>query len=304
MKKKLAMVGAGLTIGSALLVTSAFADIGGAGGGYEAYKTAIKTTAAAENATQHYVLSVKDNGAELLNVNGTLKESRKAGGVSGSAEIAAGAASERLEFYHQDGAMIFKSGSSDTYNVATEKNEADRADSHDWDRQDPAVGQGLEKLVDALVGNLKNNVNLSKEADGTQAIDMTLKGSQIPAALNVIGSLVVKEALNAENAHRDSALKDTGVVGIDLSRLDAKLPRLTQDVNVDEVSLRAEIDANHYIVHQVVELAVTGKDEAGVSHRLAVSADIDTSDVNGTTPDTVDLTGKKINKIEADKLQD
>ncbi|MDG0790497.1 hypothetical protein OMP38_06275 [Cohnella ginsengisoli] len=300
----MAMVGAGLTIGSALLVTSAFADIGGEGGGYEAYKTAVKTTAAASNATQHYVLSVQDNGQELLNVNGTLKASKAARGVSGSAEIATGAASELLEFYHQDGSTIFKSGSSDTYNVASEKDAADRAEGHDFDREDPAVRQGLEKLVDALVGHLKNNVNLSDGADGAQAVDMTLKGSQIPATFNVIGSLVVKEALNAENAHQDSALKDTGVVGIDLSRLDAKLPRLTQDVNVDEVSLHAEIDGNHYIVHQIVELAVTGKDEAGVSHRLTVSADIDTSDVNATTPDTVDLTGKKINKVEPGKLQD
>lgn len=304
MKKKLAMVGAGLTIGSALLVTSAFADIGGAGGGYEAYKTAVKTTAAASNATQHFVLSVKDNGQELLNVNGTLKESKTERGVSGNAEIATGAASEQLEFYHQDGATIFKSGSSDTYNVATETDEADRAEGHDWGPEDPAVGQGLEKLVDALVGNLKNNVNLSGGTGGAQAVDMTLKGSQIPAAFNVIGSLVVKEALNAENAHRESAMKDTGVVGIDLSRLDAKLPRLTQDVNIDEVSLHAEIDANHFIVHQIVELVVTGKDEAGASHRLTVGADIDTWDVNATTPDTVDLAGKKINKVEADKLQD
>ena len=50
MKKKVMFIGAGLTIGSAFVVMSAFANMGGADG-YEAYKSAIKHTAAITSAT-------------------------------------------------------------------------------------------------------------------------------------------------------------------------------------------------------------------------------------------------------------
>ena len=127
MKKKVMFIGAGLTIGSALLVTSAFANMGGADG-YEAYKSAIKHTAAITSATHGITLSVQDNGNELISATTTVKESDTDGGVSGQAVIRAGETPQTFDFYNQAGKQVFKAGDSDTYYVGSNAGWSDRRD--------------------------------------------------------------------------------------------------------------------------------------------------------------------------------
>jgi hypothetical protein len=299
MKKKVLMMGAGLTLGSALLVSSAFADIGGAKG-YEAYKSALKNTATVASTTQNISVSILDNGNELMSATTTLKENGAIGGVSGIAAIKAGATSQTIEFYDQGGKKIIKVGDSDTYNVITESGR-EKWKGKDDRLEDPALNKEMENVVDALVGNLKNYVNLNHTSDGKKTVDVTLTGSQIPAAANVIGSLLVKEALNGKHAQDEwnsQELSNKALGGLNVQQITANFPKLTQDVNIDEVALHAAIDENNYISSQEIDFTISGKDASGQAHKVVISTDIGLSNVNATTPDVIDLAGKKINTIQ------
>ncbi|MNC59824.1 hypothetical protein D3C75_1096580 [compost metagenome] len=51
---------------------------------------------------------------------------------------------------------------------------------------------------------------------------------------------------------------------------------------------------------QQVDITFTGLDAAGASHTLTASFDVQLSAINGTTPDTIDLTGRQVVQVKAD----
>jgi len=62
--------------------------------------------------------------------------------------------------------------------------------------------------------------------------------------------------------------------------------------------VQAVIDSNNVITAQQLSLTLTGQDANGTSHELSVKAQIQLSQPNGTTPDTVDLSGKQVQQAK------
>jgi hypothetical protein len=308
MKKKVMMIGAGLTVGSALLITSAFAGIGGSEG-YEAYKDALKASASITNATQHVTVKLSDNGNPLLEVKAKVKDDQASGAASGSVTLRTGAAEAgTYEFYDWDGQTVMKSSHSDTYRLFDEP--ADEWEARHGGSLDAsehaAISNGAERIVDALVGNLKNNFVLEQDADGGAIVNVELSGAQIPAVANTIGSLIIKEAMNGEHKAPEpqdiQAYEDVqDLLGIDLEQLGSSMPRLTDNVNIDRVGLKAELDANDYIDSHDVSFTISGTDEAGKAHTIVLQASIEVTDRNATKPDTIDLNGLKVEKVDLER---
>jgi hypothetical protein len=294
MNKKLMLMGAGFTLGSTLLVTSAFAGIGDAPG-YEAYKSAVKTTMTAQNMTEKVALSLQDNGSELLHVDSTAKTDKTKHTASVDATVKAGGTTESFQVYRQDGQQIVKSGASDVYMVfGNGKSRSEKAPKEHNDKNDQVIRNEVENVIDALVGNLKNYVTLTPGADGTKTISVQLNGNQIPTAANAIASLFVKTAATGE--HQGKAPQ--APFGSELQQLRNNLPKLTQDIQIGEVDLNASVDAQNHITNQKINVTVTGKDDTGAAHQVVISADIGLSDFNATTPDHVDLTGKHVQTVD------
>ena len=290
MNKKLAMIGAGVVAGSMLLMSSVYAGVGSASG-YEAYKTAIKNTASIDNVTHTVKVSIEDNGKPVIQVASTMKSDGERS--SGSAEISLpGGETQSLEFFHQDDRQILKSGSSDVYRILETDNEFRNRFKHREDEaklHDPGFSREVEKVIDTLVGNLKNDVTLSQEGE-TKEIALKLEGGRIPALANAIGSLLIRESgrdhpvsprTNADNP-----------LGIDLSSLKDGLPKLTEEIRIDAVILTADVNADDLLTEQTAEIRVSGKDADGVQHEAVVKLEASLSAFGATTPDTVDLTGK------------
>ncbi len=310
MKKKVMMIGAGLTVGSALLITSAFAGIGGSEG-YEAYKDALKASASITNATQHVTVTLTDNGNSLLEVQAKVKDDQASGAASGSVTLRTGAADAgTYEFYNTDGQTVMKSSHSDTYRLIEEPADdwgARHDDSLDASEH-AAMSDGAERIVDALVGNLKNSFVLEEEADGGAVVNVDLSGSQIPAIANTIGSLIIKEAMNAEHQAPEpqdmQAYEDVrDLLGIDLEQLGASMPRLTDNVNIDRVGLKAELDANDVIDSHDFSFTISGTDEAGKAHTIVLQASVEVTDRNATKPDVIDLTGRKVETVDLEQYK-
>lgn len=297
MNKKWIMVGTGLTLGSALFVTSAFAGIGDAAG-YDAYKSAIKNTVSVANVTKNVSLSVQDNGVKLLDVNTTIKSDSAARAASANVSVKAGETSDSATFYKQDGKGIVKTGDSDVYGVIDMSGHEWHEGKHEGkDPADSTFAKERENVIDALVGSLKEHVTLTPQADGTKQIALQLNGSQIPAVANAVSSLVIKGAASGHHQGKPEHLQQNPF-GSELEQFKNSLPKLSQDIQIRQVNLHAAVDAQNRITDQTVKVAISGKDDKGAAHEIVIDAVVDLSGFNETTPEQVDLTGKQVQNIE------
>jgi hypothetical protein len=319
MKKKWIVMGAAAGISAVMLTVSAMSAMAGTSG-YDAWKSAFKQTKTAESISGRVSLTVTDNGTELVNARAAFKKSGE--GASAAVTLQAGGAERGLNAYLQNGKAIVKTSASDVYYVM-EHGEGDRSYGPPWMRDggkhepDPAFAAGVERVIDALAGNLKDHVTLKEQADGGKQVSLLLSGNQVPLVANAIGSLLLRHASSGEapwhdgkpdwaakwhdgedkTAGQDGANGGAGAFGDHPFFADSfkpSFPKLTDDIRVEAINLDATIDPNNDIDEESVEIRISGKDEAGSVHNVVVHADIDLYDVNATTPDTVDLTGKQV----------
>jgi hypothetical protein len=291
MNKKLALMGVGVAVGTMMMITSAYAGIGDSSG-YNAYKTAVKTTMDIQNVTRNIDVSVVDNGAALLNVNSTMKSAGTEEPGSINVDVKGGSTAQTIQYYNQDGKRIVKTSGSDVYQIVDTKNGQDHA-NHQEGQSDAAMKQEMENVVDALVGNLKDYVSVN-EANGVKDINFQLTGSQIPTVVNTIGSVFVKQGAS-DRLHTPKASE---TLGVNVASIKDSLPKLTQDIKIESVSMNANVDADNHITTQAAQLQISGKDAQGTAHDVVVKVNIGLSDFNKTTPDTVDLTGKKVETVQ------
>ncbi|NOU97051.1 hypothetical protein GC093_28070 [Paenibacillus sp. LMG 31456] len=302
-RKKLALIGTGVTVGTFLLITSAYAGIAETSG-YDTYKSAIKNTVTAKSMTDTVAVSIQDNGKQVVSVNAIVKKDKPANAVSANVNIQGGGSDQSVNVYTTaDGKKVIKTGASEVYNVFDAK---DTQHGREMKKEKADVGQGdkfnqeAENLIDALVGNLKQYVNETAAVDGSKEIHVSLSGSQLPTAVNAVGSFLVKKASHDSlKAHESDTSNKKELFGADLSSLKQAMPKLTQDVAITNVDIQASVDANNTITKQKATLAISGKDESGAAHMVTVNVDLGISGLNTTTPDSIDLTGKQVQTVDA-----
>ncbi|PYI53870.1 hypothetical protein [Paenibacillus flagellatus] len=309
MKKKWIAMGTGVGIGAVMLTVSAMSAMAGTSG-YEAWKSALKQTRTAQSVAGTAAVTVSDNGSELFGASAAFKKGAGDSGASATVTLSAGAVTKGANLYLQDGKAIVKTSDSDVYRVAEHGGGKGPKWRHDGAREggpDPEFAEGAERVLDALVGSLKDHVTLQSEADGGKRVSLHLTGSQVPVAVNAIGSLLVRGASDGPHGGWKHGVegKGEGEAAEDFhalfaSGLEHDWPKLTKDIRVDDIRLDATIDAANYFDRKSAEIRIVGKDDAGAEHSVVVRADIDLSGVNATTPDSVDLTGKQVEKIEHD----
>jgi hypothetical protein len=300
MNRKLALIGTGVTVGTFLLITSAYAGVTDSSG-YESYKTAIKTTVAAKSMTQAVALNVLDNGSSVLSVNGTVKKNNETDATSADVSVTGGGKEQTVNVYKSNNQTVLKTADSDTYKVITGKGEGGNGQKQKEEAdfaQGDTFNKEAENLIDALVGNLKQYVSEAPATNGGKDIHISLSGNQIPTVVNAFGSFLVKKASHdSMNANTDNAVNST--FGTDINGLKQALPKLSQDVAITNVDIQATVDSNNFIVSQKANLTIAGKDDSGTAHTVVVSVDLGLSGLNTTTPDSIDLTGKQVQTVDS-----
>lgn len=300
MNKKLAMIGAGVVAGSVLLMSSVYAGVGSAPG-YNAYKSAIKNTAKVDNVTDNIKLSVVDNGKVLIQVDSILKTGKDDSTDSAAITLLTGDTKQSIQIFNQEDQDIIKTSNSDVYKIISadpeELAEHKKAMEEHRFEHDPAFTQEVEKVIDALVGNLKDYVTL--EEDGAaKEIGLHLEGSQIPAIVNTVSSILIRES-GKDHGEQQPELNPADTFGINVESIKDSLPKLAEDIKIESFSLDADVNADNLITNHTAEIQISGKDSQGTNHEVVVTLSVDSSDFNQTTPDTVDLTGKKVEHVES-----
>ena len=84
------------------------------------------------------------------------------------------------------------------------------------------------------------------------------------------------------------------------SVLNAENITLTDGVQIQSIHMEAVVSPANIIQSQQFDITFTGMDAGGSSHTLTGSLNAELSGFNGTTPDSVDLTGKQVVQVKDD----
>ncbi|MFC3800238.1 hypothetical protein [Cohnella sp. GCM10012308] len=277
MNKKWWMAGGAFGVGAAMLLASGLSAMASTSG-YEAYEAALTKTTQVSSLTARVNLTVTDNGKSLFAGASDIRLDSARRAVSLNAKAEGDGKAHAADIFVQDGQLIVKTANSDAYKVKALDEEKENA------AQEKPHGppQAALRLFDALTGNVKELATVETEADGSKRASLHLSGSQIPAVVNALGALAA------------SGLAEHGDAG-------AGAPALTDGVKVERIELDADIGPDGLLEDQTVRLVLTGKDDTGLKHELDLALRIDISDIDGTTPDRVDLTGKKVEPLDDGK---
>ncbi|MDD7794498.1 hypothetical protein [Clostridium sp. 'White wine YQ'] len=279
-KKKFTML-ASLVLGGSLLLGTVVVNASQLSG-YETYKKAVLSTKELKNETATVKVSVTDNDASLLNVTETFKQNEGSNAMSSVTTIASSGKTQTISNYLQNGQRVEKTSDSDVYSVS---GSGDKKYQKEDKAENPQVVQAVGVIVDTLVGNMKDGVSTTDNGDGTKAVTIKLNDSQITPLVNAVASIAM--AKNNEKG--------------DIKDLKNVLPQLQSEVKVVSVDSSANINKNDIITSQSGKLIISGKDATGKLHTIAINVDLQLSNIDGTTPDTVDLTGKQTKTMDSFK---
>lgn len=297
--RKLLTAGLGVGISSIVLLTNAYTVMADTSSGYDLYKSAIKQTHATKSITADVNVSLTDNGKELLAVQGKVKNEEAANLGSGSMNIKANGAAHTVQFYRQADQVVLKTDDSDSYKVI----KPDANEQHQWKQHhnanDDGTHPGAEKVIDALMTNLQNDIQVTQASGGGKEVSLHLTQQQISPVVQALASVVLQHAANhhelATDGGQDELERHAPQFAQDLK---PELPKLTQDIVVKQVDVKAEITQDNYVGQQEATLTVSGKDDSGASHEMVLTVHTDLSNVGDTKADTIDLTGKKVETIQ------
>ena len=283
MNKKLIAMTTSLVLGGTLLFGTAYANASQLSG-YEAFKASVKDTKNLKNETANLKVSVYDNGSDIVDMTSNVKINGAANAMSQVTTVKSSSGSETFSTYKQDGKNISKSSSSDVYNVRdNSKKNLNKKDKV----ENPEIQNSMEVVIDTLVGNMKDKVTVTNNDDGTKKSSIVLNENEVTPLVNAVTSMALVRD-NNEKMHNDKAG--------DLN-LEKVIPQLQSDIKVKGVEVNGDINKDDTIKDQVAKIMLTGTDAQGKNHEITVNINLDLSNINSTTPDTVDLTGKQVKTI-------
>ena len=271
-RKKTAIV-ASFTLGSLLFVGTAFAEVTSKNG-YIQLKDAVKYTADScatkfKNYTMEDTLVIKVGDKVIHSESSTQKYDM----ASGSRESIDGDQQGTKGYYYTDKkTSISHNIADDTYYVNEYTNDNNiKLFSNPFDEK---YAVDAEKIVDAVVGNLKDYVIVSENADGTKELSGSLSEAQIPTIVDAIISYSVKKDYGSNNQMADY--------------------KITKDIFVKDIVGNMTLDKNGLIQKILFTATISGKDDSDKVQNISLEMLANLSNINTTVVKKPDLTGKKV----------
>jgi len=281
---KKATMGICLALGTMLFTTTAFAEITSSNG-YEQVKDALKTSA--ENCSSKFdnytigtSIAIKDGGNVLSQNDSTIKYDNKNYQQETTASITSGDQKSENYFFRDKNGYINYDSTQGIYNQINFEGENKDNVLFGNPFKESGVAD-IEKIVDALVGNLKDYAIVNQNADGSKEISGSISEAQIPAIINAVVSYEIKNQFANQIANQYSVQS-------------SKFPKITDDIYVKEIKANVIVDKDGTIQNAVGTGIISGKDEQGNLHELNFEILGKLTDINSTSVNKPDLTGKKV----------
>jgi len=313
-KAKVLMIGAAVGAVSLFAVTALASTPNTAG--YDAFKAVIKANQLSEESIESAAVNGRftfaSNEETILSVNGTTKfqHAVDANLASSEFDFTLMGVERAGSLYGNEETVYFVDRTHDLHYQVINLDHG-HANEREWKHEDRPMSKAEEALLDYMVGDLKNEFSVTNHADGTKTITVDVSEDEIPLPLQLlidVASAKDRGERTAAPEHKEEWAKMKPFPffqGLEEGlNLKEQLPELTEDVSVERMALQLKVDANNALQHVQVELEVSGKDEAGVFHRLEIEGEGEISDLNETTPEVYDPTGKSIELIDAASFGD
>lgn len=279
LKKRTAMI-LSFALGTLMFSTTAMAEVISKNG-YDQLKDSLKYTADScttkfSSYTMDMSFVIKDNGTVVYSDSSVNKYDVSKIARENTSTNIQGKTKRENYFYSDKNSMISKDSNQNVYYV-NEYEKTQEAKSFTNPFKEKTAGD-VEKIADALVGNLKDAVVVTQNSDGSKELSGSINESQIPALINAVVSLQSKSAFNGN------------------SRNEGYMPKITKDIFVKEVTGKMIVDKDGVIRSVLGTGILSGKDESGVEHNLTFELLGKLSNINSTVVNRPDLTGKTVEK--------
>lgn len=323
MKNKRLMIAGTLVVATALFTVGVFASPN-AQTGYEALKDILKSNQAEQetvkNGTFAGKYSLSDNGKVMVSVSGTGAFDEASKQASGHIQIQANDLSREANFYGSDQKVYFEDLTNGlNYQMTPEKSSENESDYRGhFGKEGKQDMQGMSKtgeaFMDFLMGDLKNEVEMSANGDGSKTFTLDLNQNEIPLIIQTLASEAITDKSNHDdwkdqdsNKH-DAALEQmkkmpffNGLEDIhnqvDISKL------LTSNIVINNMSLQVTVDADNQLKSMTGALAVSGLDSSGTAHDVVLTGNGEVSQLNTSTVKVFDPNGKVIETIDTSKFE-
>lgn len=275
----------------------------GSNTGYETLKEALKTGKHFNNATFDVQVEVIDNDVAILDAKVTGKADHTTRNGSGQMILSANGLTKSAAFYKLNDTAVFVDQDKDLYYQVNDVN--DTKSPHKWDSKNEKfeMTASQEAFFDYLAGDLKNQIGLIENADGSKVVTLDLDAKEIPVPLNLMISAATssEEHRNdfAEDRH-DEKMKDIPFFA-GFEDMEKNMPKLKEDVKVTGLQVQITLDAQNQMIAYNFSATVEGKEANGTVHTITVKSTAKITDVDQTVVDTIDLTGKDVQVIESEK---
>lgn len=284
MKNKRFKTMAVTALAGCLLLTMSLTAFASSGSGYESYKSAVKSTIFAKNATVNAQFEVKDNGSTILTGDSNIKIDNE--NCSSKTNFTVDKISKVLETSKDNGTII--TNTDGKYYITKKGSEQPNKNEKENLSASSSTVKLAEMVADTLAGDVKNQF----VKDG-QTINVNLTGAQIPELARLALSAAVENTGRIGDKHQgnDASLK---------SMMD-KLPKLS-NIDIKSIDMTATVDGN-ILKSNKVTVVITGVDANGVAHELSVMLNGEITNVGSTKIDTIDTTGKNVQTINREDHQ-
>lgn len=298
MNKNLFRTCIGLALGGSLLITSTVMGMTSGPTGYEALKIAVKNSDSVKNATFSMTGTLIDNNEELMKLSSTLKVEQEQL-VSGSVFIDTNELDRNYIFSVNDKTMVFKHDASEIYNKITCTQKENESEMKHYEFENPQMDAICESILDALVGDLKNQVTLKNIGDDRKQISINLDKNEIPTLFNLVLNLnaAKNEEFNVECETNNKVAKIFG-----LKPKVFEFPKLVSSIQTEEVNIEIIIDKDSIIKEMDLEFEVSGNDAQNNVHNQKLQIGFEVSEINSTNADIIDLAGKEVKELSTKEL--
>lgn len=278
-------------VGACLFVTTAFADMM-LGSGYDKLKTSAKHTAkqlatGLDSYTIEGSMSIKMDDKDVIYNYSSDKYDVKNEKIERSS--VSDSFQKQFEYYnYRDRNQSIRKNSNDG-NLYVTKYTDDFYENYPYDTigfNDPFQEEGsaeIEKIVDAVVGNLQDLVFVENADNGAYNYSGNLNASQVPALVNAVSSYVIKNNYNSERKYNKATY----------------LPELSSDITIQSISGQVKENQDGLITNVNAELVLTGKDVDGASHNIVATVDVEINDINSTVVETPDTSNAIVETIDS-----
>lgn len=278
-KKKSAMI-LSFVLGTTMLATTAIAEISSKSG-YDQLKDSLKYTAdAATSKLSSYTMDM----SFILKADGNVIASEKSLNKYDLTKQASETTNSRVDgnnnseyYYYSDKSVRINKSAEEPIYFLTELTNSKESQSLTNPFKEKGA-EDIEIIADILVGNLRDAVIVTEKSDGSKELSGSISESQIPALINAAISFQCKN----EFSYRPNN--------------DTLIPKITKDIFVKEVTGKMIIDKDGLIQSIQGSGALSGKDINGKEHTITFELSGKLYNVNSTSVNKPDLSGKKVEK--------